>query len=58
MAVSWGGYESLIIPGCASIQSDDFDINNMDHRMMRIFVGLEDADYIIQDLERGFENMK
>ena len=54
MAVSWGGYESLIIPGCASIQADDFDAKNKDHRMMRIFVGLEDAEYIIEDLERGF----
>ncbi len=54
MAVSWGGYESLIIPGCASIQAGDFDVKNKDHRMMRIFVGLEDAAYIIEDLERGF----
>lgn len=54
MAVSWGGYESLIIPGCASIQAVDFDVNNKDHRLMRIFVGLEDAEYIIEDLERGF----
>ncbi|MEO8110750.1 MAG: PLP-dependent aspartate aminotransferase family protein [Ginsengibacter sp.] len=57
MAVSWGGYESLIIPGCASIKADEFDVNNKDHRMMRIFVGLEDAEYIIEDLERGFTTL-
>ncbi|HXS55046.1 MAG TPA: PLP-dependent aspartate aminotransferase family protein [Hanamia sp.] len=58
MAVSWGGYESLIIPGCASIKSPEFEPNNKDHRIIRMFVGLEDPEYIIEDLERGFEAMK
>jgi cystathionine beta-lyase/cystathionine gamma-synthase len=58
MAVSWGGYESLIIPGCASIKSPEFESNNKDHRIIRMFVGLEDPEYIIEDLERGFEAMK
>jgi cystathionine beta-lyase/cystathionine gamma-synthase len=57
MAVSWGGYESLIIPGCASIQEKDFDPGNKDHRRIRMFVGLEDPEYIIEDLERGFQAM-
>ncbi|MEP7236539.1 MAG: aminotransferase class I/II-fold pyridoxal phosphate-dependent enzyme [Ferruginibacter sp.] len=57
MAVSWGGYESLIIPGCASISRDEFDAANIDHRTMRLYVGLEEADYLIEDLERGFEKM-
>ena len=57
MAVSWGGYESLIIPGCASVEPEDFDANNRDHRQIRMYVGLEDAQYIIEDLERGFSNM-
>jgi cystathionine beta-lyase/cystathionine gamma-synthase len=54
MAVSWGGYESLIIPGCASIKREEFDAKNKDHRTMRMYVGLEDAEYLIEDLERGF----
>ena len=57
MAVSWGGHESLIIPGCASIKQTEFDSGNIDHRMMRIYVGLEEADYLIKDLERGFKAM-
>ena len=57
MAVSWGGYESLIIPGCASIKRDEFDAKNKDHRTMRMYVGLEDAEYLIEDLERGFTMM-
>ncbi len=57
MAVSWGGYESLIIPGCASIKEEDFGADNKDHRRIRMFVGLEEPEYIIEDLERGFEGM-
>ena len=57
MAVSWGGHESLIIPKCAGIKQEDFDASNKDHRMMRLYVGLEDADYLIRDLEQAFEKM-
>jgi cystathionine beta-lyase/cystathionine gamma-synthase len=54
MAVSWGGYESLIIPKCSSFPIADFDANNPEHRMVRLYVGQEDAGYIIKDLGRGF----
>jgi cystathionine beta-lyase/cystathionine gamma-synthase len=57
MAVSWGGHESLIIPKCSGIQPADFDAGNREHRMMRLYVGLEDADYLIKDLEQAFEKM-
>lgn len=58
MAVSWGGHESLIIPGCASIEKGDFDPENKIHRRLRMYVGLEDPEYIIEDLERGFKGME
>jgi len=58
MAVSWGGHESLIIPGCASIPQNEFDPSNTNHLMMRMYVGLEEVDYLIEDLERGFKKMK
>lgn len=54
MAVSWGGYESLIIPKCAGIKQEDFDATNKEHRMLRLYVGLEDADYLIKDLKQAF----
>lgn len=57
MAVSWGGHESLIIPRCAGIQPQHFNANNIEHRMMRLYIGLEDADYLIADLERGFKSI-
>jgi cystathionine beta-lyase/cystathionine gamma-synthase len=32
----------------------EFDAANPEHRMIRMYVGLEEADYLIKDLERGF----
>lgn len=57
MAVSWGGYESLIIPACAGISKTDFDLNNPRHVLIRIYVGLEEPEYLIRDLEQAFEKI-
>ena len=55
MAVSWGGHESLVIPKCAGIKDADFDGNNREHRYVRMYVGLEDSNYLIEDLARAFD---
>ncbi len=57
MAVSWGGHESLIIPKCSGLQAGEFDPVNKEHRMIRLYVGLEDAAYIIKDLDQSFSQM-
>ena len=57
MAVSWGGHESLIIPKCSGINRDEFDAANREHRMIRLYVGLEDPEYLIRDIEQAFEKM-
>lgn len=54
MAVSWGGHESLIIPKCAGMRHDGFDPANEGHRSLRLYVGLEEPEYIIRDLMTGF----
>jgi len=54
MAVSWGGHESLIIPRCSGIEAADFDPSNKEHRMLRLYTGLEDPVYLIADLEQAF----
>lgn len=54
MAVSWGGHESLIIPGCAGVQINAFNRQLKEHRMLRLYIGLEDAQYLINDLQTGF----
>jgi cystathionine beta-lyase/cystathionine gamma-synthase len=53
MAVSWGGHESLVIPKCAGIPETDFNPINPGHRYVRLYVGLEGADYLINDLEQA-----
>ncbi|MEO6232790.1 MAG: aminotransferase class I/II-fold pyridoxal phosphate-dependent enzyme [Ferruginibacter sp.] len=55
MAVSWGGHESLIIPKCSGIEREHFDLLNQEHRMLRLYVGQETAEYIISDLEQAFD---
>ncbi|HTR31268.1 MAG TPA: PLP-dependent aspartate aminotransferase family protein [Puia sp.] len=54
MAVSWGGHESLILPKCAGLTEEEFDAANPEHRMLRLYTGLEDAAYIIDDLGQAF----
>src|SRR6188768_225828 len=57
MAVSWGGHESLVIPKCSGIPVSDFDPLNPEHRWVRLYVGLEEPDYLIKDLEQALEKM-
>jgi cystathionine beta-lyase/cystathionine gamma-synthase len=54
MAVSWGGHESLVIPRCVSIAEKEFDPDISEHRQLRLYVGLEDASYLIDDLDQAF----
>lgn len=58
MAVSWGGHESLIIPKCAGLQRADFNAGLALHRSLRLYVGLEEPDYIVADLEQAFDVIK
>lgn len=57
MAVSWGGHESLIIPKCAGIPVADFDPDNPEHRYIRMYAGLEEPDYLINDLEQALAKL-
>lgn len=57
MAVSWGGYESLIIPRLAGIEKSHFNPDLEIHRMIRLYVGLEDASYLMNDLSQAMDNL-
>jgi cystathionine beta-lyase/cystathionine gamma-synthase len=57
MAVSWGGHESLIIPKCSGILRSEFDAKNPHHRMVRLYVGLEDPEFLINDLKQSFASL-
>jgi cystathionine beta-lyase/cystathionine gamma-synthase len=53
MAVSWGGHESLVIPKCAGIPETEYDPSRLDHRYIRLYFGLEEAGYLIDDIEQA-----
>lgn len=56
MGASWGGYESLILPGdpAAARTATKWDEPG---QLLRIHAGLEDEADLIADLEAGFERM-
>src|SRR5690606_7767684 len=56
MAVSWGGYESLIIPGCAAVAPEAYDVNKKSQRMLRLYIGQEEPEYIIRDIDQALNN--
>lgn len=57
MAVSWGGHESLIIPSIAGVAQADYNNDEPRQQLIRMYVGLEDADYLIRDLEQALRNV-
>jgi len=54
MAVSWGGHESLIIPSIAALPESEYDAGEYHrYQLIRMYVGLEDPEYLIKDLEQA-----
>jgi cystathionine beta-lyase/cystathionine gamma-synthase len=57
LAVSWGGHESLVFPTCASIKKENYDAGNFEHNLVRFYIGLENADVLIEDIETGLKEI-
>lgn len=57
MAVSWGGHESLVVPKCAALQPSEFSPGKKEHRMIRFYIGLEAADYLIADIDQALAHI-
>ncbi len=51
MAVSWGGFESLIIPSCTFVRPGLY--STLPPTLIRFSVGLEDAETLIQDIDKN-----
>lgn len=56
IAVSWGGYESLIFPGKFAFSKERKDNIRFPDNLLRISIGLEDLEDLIWDLETAFRN--
>ena len=54
IATSWGGYESLVFPVCALAASKSFE-NPLPWNLVRCYIGLENADVLIEDLRQALE---
>lgn len=57
MAVSWGGHESLIIPRIAAFAKEKYNPQLESHRMVRIYLGLEEPEVLIADLGQALGKM-
>ncbi|MBN8701933.1 MAG: PLP-dependent transferase [Bacteroidetes bacterium] len=53
LACSWGGYESLAFPVCALFDSVSFNKTPLPWNLVRIYIGIEDVDVLIADLEQA-----
>jgi cystathionine beta-lyase/cystathionine gamma-synthase len=59
LAVSWGGYESLVFPVCASYySSEDLYNHAFPINLIRLYVGLEDPNALIEDLKFAFDTIE
>lgn len=56
LAVSWGGYESLIFPACI-LYAHEQESQNLPWNMIRFGVGLEEPEVLIQDLKQAFDKI-
>lgn len=54
-AVSWGGHESLIMPFCAFHKVPGKADSSYPWNLVRFYIGLEDPDWLIEDLKQALE---
>ena len=57
MAVSWGGHESLVIPKCAGLADGEYDISVESHQYIRLYTGLEEAEYLKNDINLALKGL-
>ncbi|MFC2096711.1 aminotransferase class V-fold PLP-dependent enzyme [Bacteroidota bacterium] len=55
MAVSWGGHESLIFPACVINQRKND--TRFPNNLIRMYIGLDEPESLIKDLESAFKSI-
>lgn len=57
LGCSWGGFESLAFPAMTTIGSMNYDKPNTITNRIRLYVGMEDPQLLIEDLTNAFEKI-
>ncbi len=57
MAVSWGGYESLVLPMCGLYNIEGRENPDLPWDFIRFYIGLEDVEWLWGDILRGLESL-
>jgi cystathionine beta-lyase/cystathionine gamma-synthase len=57
LAVSWGGYESLILPSASFYNIPGKPDTTIPWNFMRVYIGLEDPDWLIEQLDIALEEL-
>ncbi len=57
IAASWGGYESLQYPICTLYDSENYGYTQLPWNMVRLYVGIEEPDDLIFDLNQALEKV-
>jgi cystathionine beta-lyase/cystathionine gamma-synthase len=57
LAVSWGGHESLVLPFAAFYEEGADPSHLKPWQLIRFYIGLEDADWLIEDLREAMEEL-
>jgi cystathionine beta-lyase len=55
LAVSWGGHESLMMPAVGFYDIPGREDTTTPWNLVRFYIGLEDADWLMEDLEQALE---
>lgn len=55
LAVSWGGHESLVLPSAGFYNIPGRPDSTTPWNLLRFYIGLEDPDWLIEDLEQALE---
>lgn len=57
LAVSWGGFESLVFPAVAMFEQGSANKSDVPWNLIRFYIGLEDPDDLIADLDQGLKQI-
>ena len=56
IGVSWGGFESLVMPVWKGSNEEELKKRGLDIGHIRMYIGLEEVELLIEDLQNAFNH--